>query len=715
MPINQKIAIIYKMVGIIKSKLQKFLSSKWHKYLLLLIFFHTIFFVSFRILNKNYQTWDSAGHIGLSYRIANEIKRYSSGVEGASVSSIMKVSNYYPPFVQLIGAVISLAFGYKSIFLLIETFLFFVLSIIFTYKLAYLLTKDQKKSFLTAAIYSLFPQIIDQSHYFHLDIPLTALVLMAIYFLLISDRFKKIFPTITFFVLFSFIQLTKWTGFVFILTPLLIVMFQAFQEVRKSKDSRKIYRVLGNFFVGSVLFFILVLPWYYVNWRELIAQVKVFSVGESDDPTNLWQSLLYYPLNAVSHQIMFLPFVLTFISMIRIIRRDRKKGLVILFNILVPWLVFVLISNKNLRYTLPLMPLVAYLNADILLAFPKNIKIGAKLASIFTLVYLALASSFLSFFSLQKESPILMPISIFFTGFRYKAWYYYGTSFYSYKSYRYPVDKILKYIYEDANEAVQAIGVANLVDSEGMSAATVELVRIEEGYNNIYLPVPYFQFEPFKSDEDIKAFFYETGVGYVITSTDPGPEGLRNYSALKQATEYLEKNDDMFVEVRDFSIDKSKKKLSFKLSPDETITVYKKRSSSTLTEVPVDGCKFGAGMDDGIETINLSPNHTYVFYTGHFAIQDKIWRDYKKGVLYVVQIENTVHESLLDVHNLPKSGSSFCSMEGLNKDFSGDIKKILTEDNQCGEGTRCNEVVYVKWSVGDPDVEVTGYTLDSIE
>ena len=661
-----------------KPSFKKAFSDKWDKYLLFLILFHVAFFSIFHFLNKNYQTWDSAGHIGLSYRMANEIKRFASGVEEASISSIMKVSNYYPPFVQIIGALISLVFSYKSIFLLIETLIFFILSIIFTYKLAFLFTKDKKISFLSAVIYSLFPQVIDQSHYFHLDIPLTALILMSVYYLYTSDNFKKLWQTLLFFIFFSFIQLTKWTGFVFLIVPVSIVLYKIFFDKEREDNKRDTYLALGNIIIGSVVFIFLVTPWYYVNWKELIAQVKVFSVGESDDPQKLWPSLIYYPSNAISHQIMFLPFILSFISIINKFKNNRKRGLIILINILVPWLSFVFISNKNLRYTLPLTPLIAYLIADLLLVISSSEKLKLKWLTGFTLVYLLLASSFLSFCRLDAETPILKPISMFFTGPRYKAWYYYGTKFYAYKPFRYPVDEILDYIYQDANEKDKALGIATLVDSEEMSAAMLEVVRIENGYNNMYMPTPYFQFEPFESVDLIKAFFYETDSKYVITSTNIGPEGLRNYRVLKQATGYLEKNDDVFVELRDFNLHKNRKVSSFDFSSDERITIYKRKTISDKDETSVEGCKFGAGIEDGVETIKLSPNHTYVFYTGHFAIQDKISRDYKRGVSYIVQIENTVHQSLLDVHNLPKSGSSFCNYEGLNRDFSGEIRKILT-------------------------------------
>lgn len=319
----------------------KILSDKWGKLLFLLIIFHITFFSIFHILNKNYQTWDSAGHIGLSYRMAQEMERSLAGAEGSSFKSILKISNYYPPFVQLIGSFISLVFGYKSIFLLLETLVFFILSIIFTYKLTFLFTKDEKISFLTTVIYSLFPQIIDQSHYFHLDIPLTALILMAIYCLFTSDNFKKVWQTLLFFILFSFIQLTKWTGFVFLIVPVITVLYRAFIRRGVTSDKTGVIKSIRNIIVGSIVFLIFVIPWYYVNWSDLIAQVRIFSGGESDDPTGLWQSIIYYPSNAISHQIMFLPFVLIFVSIIYQFKNSRKRGLIILVSILVPWLLFV--------------------------------------------------------------------------------------------------------------------------------------------------------------------------------------------------------------------------------------------------------------------------------------------------------------------------------------------------------------------------------------
>jgi len=407
---------------------------------------------------------------------------------------------------------------------------------------------------------------------------------------------------------------------------------------------------------------------------------------------------------------MFLPFVLVVISIIYQLKNNWKRELILLVNILIPWLLFVFISNKNLRYTLPLTPLLAYLIADILFLVKGFGRFKLRWLKGLTVFYLFIASIFLSFFSLEAQDPLLKPLSIFFTGPRYKAWYYYGTAFYSYKPYKSPVDDVLTFIYNDSDEKEKALGVAVIVDSEQMSASMLELVRIELGYKNMYMPVPYFQFELFDSVDRIEAFFNETNSKYVITSSYLGPEGLRNYSVLKQVNEYLQQDNSIFEKIKDFEIYKDSDNSVFIKKPDEIVSVYRKKPSSMKKEESTEGCKVGAGIDDGVETIKLSSNHTYVFFTGHFAIQDKIWRDYEKGVMYVVQIENTVHESSLDIHNLPKSGSSYCSILGLNQDFSKDIEEILTGEDKCGKGIRCHKVVLVRWSVGEENVDLKEFS-----
>lgn len=696
-------------LNVLSNLFKRFFSNKYSLLLFLLISFHIALFLVFLSLNKNFQTWDSAGHISLSYRMADEIKRVLAGAKGASFTSVLRVSNYYPPFVQMVGSFIALAFGYKSVYLLFETLFFFILSIIVTYKLTLLITKDYNVSILTACIYSLFPQIVDQSHYFHLDLPLLTLLLTSVYFLYLSENLKKFWYTVLFFVFFGFVQVTKWYGFVFLIVPFGISLYTGLSIkdlLVKSTGSGENYRppslVIRNLIYGVFLFLVITFPWYMANRNEMVALFKVFSVGESDDPRTILQKIAYYPRNMIIYQTMFLPFLLLIASLVYELRKDKKRGLIYVFLILVPWAVFIYISNKNLRYIIPLTPLFAYLMASILVRISQGPIAKTKGIVTFTICYLLFATLFLSFTMVPKENTFLKYLSAVFTGPEYMTWYYTGSSFYAFKPYKYPSDEMLDFIYRDANRHKDALGVAVLVDSENISAATLEMVRLEKHYSNMYMPVPYFQFTPFRNDAEIEAFFAETSSDYIIAPKNPGPSGLRNYEALVQCVEYLNS-------VRN----KTFKKIdTFYLPDGDYVDIYKRMNYS---QVPVllNGCKSSAGIEDGVESIQLVPNHTYIFYTGHFAIQDKIRRNYEKGVIYIVQIENTVHKSILDINNLPKSGSPMCVREGTGLNLEADVEKTLVLENQCGANVNCNKAVLVKWGVGNPQAEVTEYTRGS--
>lgn len=262
----------------------------------------------------------------------------------------------------------------------------------------------------------------------------------------------------------------------------------------------------------------------------------------------------------------------------------------------------------------------------------------------------------------------------------------------------------MQFIYSDAKRVKNALGVAVLTDSEQMSAATLEMLRLENHFDNMYMPVPYFQFEPFKSDAEIEAFFVDSATDYVIVPSYIGPEGLRNYTALKQCVDYITSiRDRLFKELKVF------------ISPDgNTYAVYKRVNYLENTDL-TDGCIQDAGAVDGVEVIQLRPGYTYTLSTGHFALDDIISKDYQKGVINIVQIEDVNQQGSLTINNLPKSGSALCTKGGLGFDTTELVRVPLTQKDQCGPETPCTKVVLVKWAVGDTQAKVTEYTPESFK
>ncbi len=671
------------------------ISKRFNIKLLLLIVFQCAFFLLYQNLNRAYQTWDSAGHIALSFRMADEIKDIYNKTPGSSPVNLIKISNYYPPFIQLLGAVFSLTFGYSSENMLFITLFFFILTIVFTYKLALYLSKNENLAFYTALIFSFFPEVIEQSHVFHLDLPLIALLLSAIYFLLTSELFSKRKNTFLFFLFAGLAQNTKWYGAVYLLLPFLYVFVPFI--VKAVKGQIGIKKSIINLFIGSTAVFALCFPWYFYNYADLIKFSKIFSTAESDDPAGLFSlaNLFFYPASILTYQTLFLPFLCMISGIVLMLFKDRKQFPYLVSYLLISPLVFLIIANKNLRYVLPLAPLFAYFISYFLFALPKKVT-WLKYAVI---AYLIAGTVFLTFNQMRAHDRLLLPISYAFVGPYYSAWYDIDPTFYSYDPNHYPIDQILDFIYKDANKfGKNPLGIGNLSDSQKFSAATLEMIRLEKHMNNVYLPVPYFQFVPFNSDIEMDTYLTNNGVEYAIAPSWVGPEGLRNFAALRQMSEYLRSGRNVnYQNIKTFEF------------PDGTeVSVFKRRGVEQKFVMPGE-CSDKAGFLDGIETLKLIPDTTYILFTGHFALQDKILRDFEAGTLYVIQIENAIHNSLLDVHNLPRSGSSLCVRTGLGLDVSDEITLPLVEKNHCGDGVDCKKVVHVFWRVGEAELILTEF------
>ena len=175
--------------------------------LMCLISLHLISNFIWLRLNIAYPTWDSAGHLNLAMIFSDNLPYLSKFI---SVNDFLSISNYYPPFVHLVGAVFLLLTGrdYRNI-LPIGTF-FFLLAIIYLYKVILFHTENnQKRAFWTSLIFSLFPLVWTESRQFHLDVPLTALMLAAYYHLNRSEQLKSSLHSALFFIFFTLSQFNK--------------------------------------------------------------------------------------------------------------------------------------------------------------------------------------------------------------------------------------------------------------------------------------------------------------------------------------------------------------------------------------------------------------------------------------------------------------------------------------------------------------------------
>jgi len=186
----------------------------------LIVVFHFVLNITWHKLNTAPPTWDSAGHLVIGYIFADNIKGFLSG--HVSLLNLIKISPYYPPFIQFLGGLSYLILGRNYEITILLGTVFLAIACVYLYKIVKVYFDDEKLAVLTVFIFSFFPGVWEQSRQFHLDVPLVALLLASYYHLISSDSLKNKKHSLLFFLYFSLAQLTKWYGFVYLVVPFVI-------------------------------------------------------------------------------------------------------------------------------------------------------------------------------------------------------------------------------------------------------------------------------------------------------------------------------------------------------------------------------------------------------------------------------------------------------------------------------------------------------------
>jgi len=561
-------------------RLKTLFSDKYNIILFLIILFHLISLGFYHKLNTAPPTWDSAGHLGLGMFFAQKFHEIFS--QGFNVLEFLRISNYYPPLIHLLGGFVFLVFGLKhQLALFIVEGFFLSLSFVYLFLIVKLETKNKRLALITVIIFSLFPHVWEQARNFHLDIPLVALLLASFYYLRLSDHLKDRGHTKKFFIFFALCQLTKWYAWVYLLIPFIVELYFGF--IKNSKARKHVLSGLG---VGILIFLVLVLPWYLANFKGILNTAMITSTGELGDPkillsqANFW----HYPKMVISHQITLIPFILVIFGLWGLHRADRRRSVYIYSLIGIPYFVFTFIQNKDLRYILPLTAIFAYVIAFSLLKICAHSKFISKIATwgfIFYLLFLFFFLGFNQFRELPKDSRWLASV----IGGPYSYGWIYEPSLYSYNKQNWPVEDIVFRIEGDSLISNQQKVVLELADSKFYSLAAFEMYRRESKFYDMSIIVPYFQFEPFSNEELAN---YISRVDYAVVPASPGPEGLRNIKVLNQLIDYFESEDNKDFRVLD----------TYSLPDDMTITLYKKAPQSYFMSSNVREDSLGISLGD---------------------------------------------------------------------------------------------------------------------
>ena len=285
--------------------------------------------------------WDHANHLERVVRCAEDLAR-------RDWRTLMERSSFYPPVVPCAAAVVyrlapSDAAAAQTIILA-----FLGVGMAAVYALGRRLAGGTE-GVVAAVVFGCAPFVVFSALRFQLDLPLAAMVALALVVSLRTEGFIRLGWSLLVGVVFGLGMLTKPSFAAYVLPPVLVAA--------ASSSGRRIRAV--NAALALLVGMVISLPWYGPRLFGLVPQVASRSfrqAAESGHPDPLTATaLLYYP-TWLAPQFGVPAVALLLVGLgVAILRREG----VALTAFLVPFVLFGLLQNKNLRYTLPLLPIAA--------------------------------------------------------------------------------------------------------------------------------------------------------------------------------------------------------------------------------------------------------------------------------------------------------------------------------------------------------------------
>jgi hypothetical protein len=291
--------------------------------------------------------WDHANHLERALRC------YQNLAQGRIWTAVIGDSAFYPPLVPCAAGALYLLFPVTPLTAQAVMLVFLAVGLAATFGAGRALW-DARSGLLAAFFFGTAPFVVFSLLNFQLDLPLAAMVAATLCVLLQTDGFRHARWTVALGIVLGLGLLTKPTYPVYVLGPLLYEIVAAF----RSGDARRRLRLVG---LALLITAAMALPWYGPRLVGMPLQVSARSfkqAAEADQAALFtWEWLLYYP-RTFQHQFGALAAVLCACGLWAL-RRDRGARTFLWLAIGPALLMFLLIQNRNLRYTLPILPAAA--------------------------------------------------------------------------------------------------------------------------------------------------------------------------------------------------------------------------------------------------------------------------------------------------------------------------------------------------------------------
>lgn len=354
--------------------------------------------------DKTPPAWDPSDHMRFAY---DYYRLVAHGDFGGFAREFFVTPHYYAPLVHLISAAIFLIFGASrvtGIGINLLSLAALLWSIAWTSRHLYATGQTTGEAWSkTSVALSVLPALIAVSYHFNawlvhdafLDFPLTAAVTVSFALLIRADDFKVRRSALAFGVAAGIGMLAKQTFAFFFILPALFVTLR----ILWGRDRRAIF----NLALAVLVLIVIAGIWYAPHMRDVIQiyrENQRAAISENEAPLFSFDSNFFCVHALISMQ-MQLPLAVVFVAgVIYSLIRCRKQSLLLYLWLLSGIVSFALVANKDVRYTVPILPAAALLSACWLREF--NSQTGKALRTVkVALVAVIAAWAFVSFFNAQ--------------------------------------------------------------------------------------------------------------------------------------------------------------------------------------------------------------------------------------------------------------------------------------------------------------------------
>jgi hypothetical protein len=344
--------------------------------------------------------WDHANHL----KRAVDCYRTLSEPGHDRLKEILETSSFYPPITPCAAGMLYFLFPIVPLTAQSVMLAFLALALASTFALGRRLL-DKPAGLLAAFFVGTTPFVVFSLTNFQLDLPLMAMVALALYALVRTEEFSDPGWSVGCGLILALGMLTKPPFAVYLLPPL---MWTGWRAVGAPDRRRRLGLLLLALLIGGAV----ALPWYGPRLLGLPMQISERSFKQAAEEGKAEaltaEGLLYYP-RTFPPQVGMLVGPL-FVWGLVAVRKERARVLLWLAA-LGPLVIFSLIQNKNLRYTLPVLPVIALVATVAVRSLPP---VGRRVAAALCLITGILQVSMTAFtLPMPPRVPgLLLPLAL---------------------------------------------------------------------------------------------------------------------------------------------------------------------------------------------------------------------------------------------------------------------------------------------------------------